>query len=251
MISRTEWEDAAREVMEKERRGLGAAPTDDEVLAFSRGELSGAREELVRTYLFHYPELLDALTAPFPGEDAAPLLSDAERTQDQERLRFRLPKDRPRPLWTYVGTAASLAALALAGLLVRSQSTVRRLDEQLRQPRVDIEHRLLMPDGQRGGGPEGERPVPLPLAAENLLLIPTLINQPTFRDYRVELMDLNEEPARLIYAANGVPRRTDDTLEIWVPRRFFRPGIYQLVVFGVDGSRAEHLAAYTMRLPRT
>ncbi|HXO22486.1 MAG TPA: hypothetical protein VOA87_21405 [Thermoanaerobaculia bacterium] len=273
MIKKSEWTAAYDELSAAGRRELGEPPSEEELLAYERGELSEAEAARVRKLLVYYPELVRALEPfPFPYEGKpgdAGYLSDEEQEQDWASLRARLGElvaptsgrakasrdvqrtSEPVAVWLrrWRISAAAAAALAVlfAGLLVRTQRDIRQLQQELREPRYNVEHRLLLPDGQRGGTLE-QPPIPLPSEADYLLLIPALINNPRFPDYRLDIVDLGTKPPRVIWTATGLRRRSDDTFEIWVPRSFLKPGEYRLVVYGLDGGRQETLATYTVRL---
>jgi hypothetical protein len=254
IMTENDWHEAARAVSDAELVRLGDPPTDDEVIAFSRGELTGAHESRVREYLVHAPELLDALTAPFPSADAAPVLTEAQLAHDWSRLRARIEPERPPvPRWYLRNNwaiAASVAAVCLAGMLAQSRLTNRRLQQQMSHPRTNLDNRLLLPDGRRGGGAEGEQPVALSADGSDFVLAPALINAPQYGDYGVELLDLAAIPPHSIFGATGLRRHTDNTLTIFVPRAFLPGGRYRLVVYGLEDSRRDVLATYTMRVPR-
>lgn len=250
-MMKNDWADAARAFSQEELTRLGEPPTDDEVIAFSRGELTGATEARVRQYLVHVPELLDALTSPFPESNAPRVLTTKELANDWTRLHARVEPSRTGYAPQIWAIAASVAALCMAGLLLQARMTNRRLEEELVRPRTNLESRLLLPDGRRGGGPAGEAPTPLSAGSSDFVLAPALINAPLYAGYEVELLDLAATPPRPIYTATGVERHTDNTLTIFVPRTFLPSGRYRLVVYGLEPSRRDPLATYTIRIPRS
>lgn len=268
MIKKSEWQAAYGELIAARRRELGDPPSEEELLSYSRGELSEPEAARVRDLLVCYPELiavLEPLPSPAAGQpEDADSLSQEELAQDWVSLQARLgaqhagrdawregdeetsaagwpvagPALRRLRRWQLSAAAAALLAVVFAGLLVRTQ-------RDLREPRYDVEHRLLLPDGERGGAQQP--PIPLPSEAEYFLLIPALVNAPRFPDYRLDIVDLNGQGERMIWSASGLRRRSDDTFELWVPRSFLEPGKYRLVLHGLDGRPVE-LARYTVRL---
>jgi hypothetical protein len=249
-MTKNEWLDAGRAFSEEELQRLGDPPTDDEVIAFSRGGLTGADEVRVRHYLVHVPELLEALTAPFPPAGTPVDLAEPQLAHDWMRLRARIEPSPPSSLRNIWPIAASVAAIGLAGLFTQARLTNRKLERELMRPRTNLENRLLLPDGQRGGGAAGELPLTLSAGGSDFVLAPAVINAPRYADYGVELLDLATTPPQSIYSASGLARHTDNTLTIFVPRSFLPPGRYRLVVYGIEESRRDALAAYTMRVPR-
>ncbi|MBV8516175.1 MAG: hypothetical protein JO197_02120 [Acidobacteria bacterium] len=247
-MTKNDWHEAVQAVSDAELASLGEPPTDEEVLAFSRGELTGVAEARVREYLVHVPELLDALTAPFPPEDAPSVLTDAEVAGDWKRIRAPIKPARPWYIRKGWAIAASVTALALGGLLMESHQTNRRLEHELAEPRTNLDNRLLLPDGERGLGED--RAATLPGGNADFVFAAALINAPRYDAYAVALLDLATTPSRLLYSANGLRRHTDNTLTIFVPRAFLPAGRYRLVIYGLQESRRDVLATYTLRVPR-
>ena len=220
----------------------GEPPTGDEIDAYLRGQLSAAEAERLQERLADYPELARVLATPFPAAD------DPDVRAYVRRMRRR--ENRVLLFWRTAAIAASVIAAVSGGLLFQMQTKARRLAAELARPRTDLENALLLPDGQRGSKPGDESPITLPAAGENFLLIPALINQPQFRRYRVDIVDLNTSAPRTIWSNPDIHRRTDDTFEIWLPRTFLADGgIYQIAVYGIDGT-TERLARYTIKVPR-
>ncbi|HEY6141043.1 MAG TPA: hypothetical protein VI670_25075 [Thermoanaerobaculia bacterium] len=230
MISNDDLRAAARALR------AGEPPTDDEIEAYLNGELSADEARRLRERLAQFPELARALNEPFPAADDPDVL---EESRSGGHVLF---------FWRTTAIAAVLTTVVLGVLLLQTQTKMRRMTKDLSRPHVDLENALLLPDGQRGK-PSDEAPIALPKSGENYLLVPALIHQPEFRDYRVDIVDLNTPAPHTIWSSSGLHRRSDDTFEIWIPRTFLNPGIYQLVVYGIDGT-AERLAKYTVRVPR-
>jgi hypothetical protein len=235
----------------EERRRLGEPPTVEEMLAYERGELPPQDEERVRALLVAYPELAQALVMPFPDDDGEPELSteliDAQWSSLQRRLiepnvfPFRAPAAARRtgtPGLRALAAAAAIAAVLSGGLLWRAEM-------KLGQPRMASDEQLLLPDGQRGPGEAS--PVISP-QDDSYLLVAPLINQQSFADYRLELIDAATR--RVLWTSMAMPRRSSDTFAILVPSSFLKPGRYQVVLYGVADGHDERMASYTLRVGR-
>lgn len=273
MIKKSDWEAAYRDLIVEGRKRVGEPPTEDELVAYSRNELSEAEATRVRELLVYYPELASALEAPFPfpyeGKPGdADFLSEEELERHWASLQARIQANAPvtakaipaisaswptqqliRRLryWQLSAAAAAVLAVTFGSLFLLAQWTVQR---ERSQPRVNLEHRLLLPDGQRGSA-TAQPPIPLPSETDYFLLIPALINHPQYPDYQLEIFDLREATPRQIWSRNGLRRRSDDTFEILVPRAFLKPGKYRLDLYGLEADGKKHqppLARYTIRL---
>src|SRR6266540_3152077 len=153
MITKSDFQAVNQELMAGARRRLGEPPTSEEMLAYTRGEMSPEEEASFRERLLCYPELVRTLTAPFPTEGAAPgdpdFLSDEELAKHwaslQTRMQGRSREGRVVPFWRAFGAIAAALAVALGALLWRAEW-------KLAQPRVVSDEQVLLPDGQRGQG---------------------------------------------------------------------------------------------------
>ena len=247
MITKSDWQAVNRQLMDQERTIVGDPPSPEELLAYTRGELSEDEEARIRERLVCYPELVRALTEPFPTEGAEPgdadYMSDAEFAQHwaslQKRLRRKRPVEENRVLqfWQWIGAIAAATSILLGGMLWRVRS------ESLK-PRVAWEQQILMPDGRRGAGDEGAT---LTAHGESFLLVTPLIVRRDYDRYRIELRDVAAN--RTMWRTEALHPREDDAFAILVPRRFLRPGKYQIAVYGVSGSGEEHVASYSLRVP--
>ncbi|HKO01331.1 MAG TPA: hypothetical protein VJ032_06550 [Thermoanaerobaculia bacterium] len=245
MIRKSDWDAVEEELMNEERRKLGDPSTAEEMLAYTRGELSPEQEERVREVLVCRPDLAEALTKPFPEDDAQPgdpgYLSEAELDKQWVRLQGKIGSN-VVPIRTDYWRNASLAlaaalVLALGGLLWLAQA--RRVDE----PRVLSGGQLLMPEGRRGGSTPG--PV-LSFDGESQLVSVSVIGQQEFPAYRLDIVNSSD---RRLWASGVVKPRTDETFGIMLPRKFLKPGEYRIVLYGVDGERSERLNAYGFVVP--
>jgi hypothetical protein len=217
----------------------GEPPTGEEIEAYLAGELSAEEAEKLQERLAAHPDIARLVAAPFPAADDPEVVG---------YMRYRSREPRVLLFWRTTAIAASVMVAVFGGLLVQTQTKTRRLARELTRPHSDLENALLLPDGQRGK-PSDERPITLPAAGEDILVMPALINEPQFPTYRIDIVDLNQPTPRTIWSRSGLRRRTDDTFEILLPRAFLAPGIYEIVVFGVDGTN-EQLAKYTVKVPR-
>jgi hypothetical protein len=250
VIGKAEWNIIQEKLNAEERRRLGDPPAVEELLAYERGELPPHDEERVRALLVAYPDLARALAMASPDDDGQPELStefiDAQWASLQKRLiepgvlPFRAPAaSRTRThAWRAFASAAAIAAMLCGGLLWRAEMKLAR-------PRVASDELLLLPDGQRGNGEAS--PVISP-QGDSYLLVAPLINQQSFAEYRLELIDAATN--RALWTSSAMPRRSNDTFAVMVPSSFLEPGRYQVVLYGVADGHDERLASYTLRVSR-
>jgi hypothetical protein len=69
---------------------------------------------------------------------------------------------------------------------------------------------------------------------------------PVFDTYRVEIVDVSAG-SRPLWSAAGLRGGSD--IPILVQRSFFKPGRYQVVLYGVSGGREERIATHGLRVP--
>jgi RNA polymerase sigma factor (sigma-70 family) len=248
MITKSDWQAVHARLLAERRETLGDPPTVEEMLAYSRGELSRDDEERVRALLVSYPELLRALTVEFTDDDAQPGDPDylpepvVARQWDafQGRIRGRQRSDGGRVLQFWRASAAVAAALAIAfgALLWRAQS-------QLDRPRVlSWQEQVLQPEGRQRGG--GEVVKTFSPNAELLLLAVSLLNEQEFPLYRLEIASA-ADPSRPIWRNSGA-KPQDAAFTVAIPRKFLASGTYRLTVYGINGAREEQLDTYAFRV---
>jgi hypothetical protein len=250
MTTKAKWQAMHDELLAGERRRLGPPPTDDEILDYERGELSAEQTERVRALLVAYPELAQAISAPFPTDDAQPgdpgYLSEADVSRHWAEFQRRNRRGRVLPfrkLATAAFAAAAMVAVIFGAMLWQARAERGRpVDE------VVWEQRDLLPGGRRGGGEEF---VPLTSRAEKVAITLQMMPQPQFAGYRLELLDVSGAEPRLVYDTTAVTVTDDMTVLVIVrPKSLKAGGKYQFVVYGVDGGRDEKLDTYSFRIPR-
>src|SRR6185436_7330472 len=119
MITKSEWRMADRQLMADDRQRLDDPPTAEEMLAYTRGELSPDDEAHVRERLVRHPDLVRTLTEEFPADGAEPgdpdYLSDEEFATHWNAMQQRL---RPRSGGKVVQFWRTFSAIAAALALV-------------------------------------------------------------------------------------------------------------------------------------
>jgi hypothetical protein len=253
MITKSDWEAVQQEMTAEDRRKLGEPPTAEEMLAYSRGELSGEKAGHVRAWLACNPDLVRALMEPFPAGDAKPgdadFLSSEELAKQWAILQRSIGSSTETSARVYqfpsrwTALAAALA-LVFAGLYWQAESKARRLTREMHEPQA-IESQLLLPDGRRGA----EQATMLTAQGEHIVLDVALFDSTRFETYQVEMRDANADPAKASWRSGAIRAAGDETLSIDVSRAYLKPGKYQLVVFGLDGAREQRLDTYTLRVP--
>lgn len=250
MITKSDWRAVNQTMMAEARKRNSEPPTAEEMLAYSRGELSADEEARVRERLLSYPELVRTLTAQFPMEGAEPghpdYLTDEEFARYWGALQKRMNRKGilqfPQS-WTALAAAL---ALVFGALFMHAEWKARRLARELSEPRVAADEQLLLPDGQRGGG---DASAVLRAGGESSLLVVPLISQPQFELYQLELVDLNASVPRTLWSSDPLHRRDNDSFAVLVPRSFLKAGKYQIVMVGISGERRERLSTYSLRVP--
>jgi hypothetical protein len=255
MIDKSEWQKANRELMAEERRKLGDPPTAEEMLAYSRGELSEAEDERIQDLLVAYPELARMFAEPFP-EEGDPVPQEQLRagwSALQRRLGGSEPLLHPRAetqrgrwlLHRHVPmTIAAALAVIFFGLFVQAESRARHHARRADQPRILAAPQELDPDGTRGAD---KTPTMLHKEGDAYLLKPRLINRVRHPHYQLELRDANDTP---IWTNNTAQPDEDDTFQIEIPHPFLRAGEpYALRIVGVNGDTRALVALYDLAVP--
>jgi hypothetical protein len=243
MITEPEWPEAYREGLENAQKRVGPPPTDEELERLKRGDLPQDEADRVRERLSYYPDLARAIAMPLPEENTAlaPRELDADIAALRKKLReqpdapavFPIPRKRPRALSI---AAAILVSLAIAGIAIWIAGRG--------EPRGSAT-RVLYADGHRGAG--AQMPIQLSKATDYLL-------QPVFRperpypQYRLDLLQAGTPSLRLIQSFENVHRQANGTYPIQLTTAGLTPGLYELVLYGIDGRATDRLAVYTMRV---
>jgi len=244
MTNHSEWQEANRRLMAEQREKLGDPPTAEEMMSYSRGELSESEEERIRDLLVAYPELARMYGAPFPEEPEENVADEAIEAgfQDLQR-RLGGAQDlglmRRKPVRHYIPTTIAAAlALLFFGLYVQAENRARD------NARDRVPYLLGAPqdlDSDRNRGPAA--PTVLRKDGDAYLLRPHLINQIRFPHYNIELHDQNGAVWTSPY---GEPDE-DDAFLIVIPHGFLRAGVtYQLHIFGVDGQTRRPIGSYNV-----
>ena len=245
MITKSDWRTVSQHFMADERRRVGEPPTAEEMLAYSRGELSAEEEARVRERLVCYPELVRTLTEPFPAEGAEPgdpdYLSDEDFAKHWASLQSR--RTRKPPVNRRVQFWRGVAALAAAIIAVLGVS-LWRARERLSQPTLLWEEQVLFPDGRRG--PSGQ-PATLTAEGDSILLVVPVLGEREFQRYRLEIVSAVSD--RTLWSSTAPHPGESRSFVIVVPRRFLKPGTLRVVVHGVAGASEERLAMYSLRVP--
>lgn len=233
MISKSDWQVVQDEMIEADRQQLGEPPTAEEMLAYTRGELSPREEDRVRALLVAYPELVHTLTAPFPTEDDGSLSSEEVSRRWKS---FQEPRGgKVLQFWRASTALAAGVALVFGGLLWREMS---------RGPRMLPEAQQLYADGQRGPGTEA---VTLTGSEDVFVLVVPLYNPARFEQFRLEIVG-TESGARPLWRGEVQPRPADDAFRLEVPRSSLDAGKYRVALYGVEGAREQLLDTYTIRV---
>jgi hypothetical protein len=229
--------------MAEERERLGEPPTAEEVLAYTRGELPAHEAARVCERLVAYPDLVRTLTAEFPADAATPgdpdYMSDDEFAKHWASMQKRLPRKeggRVVQFWPVISAIAATLAIVFGALFLQQRA-------ELMRPRVAWDQQDLRPDGSRGFN---DNAVTLQAQGESFLLVLRPPATPVFDSYRLEIVSSN--PERSLWKSEKLPWRVDD-IPILVRRSFFKPGKYQVILYGESGGQEERVNTYSLRVP--
>lgn len=246
MNGNSDWTAVHEQMLAEARQKLGAPPTAEELLAYSRGELPPDEEERVRALLVCYPDL--ARTLLCPGEDEiVPELTQEQIAADWKSLQKKIHGTRSDdrggnvlPFWRFSAAIAATLAVVFGGLLWRARS-------ELAEPRVPVEYSLQPEGGVRGGGDPSEA---ITIGGNVVLFVGRIGEDRGFDQFKAELADAAKPGRRLWISA---PFRVDgaDHFSIFVPaNRLERGRRYRVVLYGVDGTREERLETYSILISR-
>jgi hypothetical protein len=259
MNDKTEWQEANEQLKAEARKELGAPPTAEEMLAYSRGELSESEVEKIQDLLVAYPEVARMYGAPFPEpprEGDADAVSQDEVRAGWSALQARLgraetpaaahPEARRRRLLFHPRVPAAIAAalaVVFCGLFVQAESRARYHEREGRLPRILGAPQELDPDGNRGPS----APTMLQDDGEAYLLKLRLVNHVRHPHYRIVLQDTN---GATLWTNNSAHPDQDDAFQIVIPHGFLTAGVtYRFLVFGVDGETPTLAGTYDVAVP--
>ena len=233
MVNKSDWQEAGRRLTAELRQKLGDPPTAEQLLAYSRGELSESEEERIRDLLVAYPELARMYGAPLPDEPE-PDVSEEQIAAGLRNVKRRLgiPIAPSRRVWNYIPTTIAAAlALLFFGLYVQAESRARDFPRLLGAPQE------LESDANRGPATA----TVLQKDGEAYLLQPHLAAPIRYPHYSIELYDGNVP----LWTTHSAEPDQEDTFLIVIPHGFLRAGrTYQLRIFGMDGEARRNAGSY-------
>ena len=240
-MTNDDWYSAEAEYMRQERERLGGPPSPEEVAALLRDELAEAEAARVQALLVYYPGLSDLLGQNVPSEEPA-LLTREEVAAGWKSLQSRLPATMGRPPKRsfprrMLPLAAMLAVGFFSGFYLRTASTGK-----VPQPQAFSLPHELHPIGARRGAGE-ERPHRLAANERNYLLVLLLGHETQYPHYRIELIDSDMTPPKVIWRSSPLQQLANRPFTIAVPRAFLETGLYRVELYGEDG-QSHHLASY-------
>jgi hypothetical protein len=260
MIGRNDWKSAHAAVVAEARKRLGPPPTEAELDAYMHGGLPAAETERIEELLAIYPEFATAASAPFPATVPQPgdedYLAPEELEADWISLREKLRREPgtgtgPRRILPFRRVAEAATAAAAVGFVVLFFYVQSRAGRQAAEPRINVRVAppvVLEPGESRGNG-VGDSALTLAAGADEFPLVLPLTGQTAYPDYRLELVEVRGAAERTLWSRDGLRRFENDTLAISIPRTFLAPGVYRLVVFGVQGKAPTRLATFLIRIP--
>jgi len=241
MITKEEWEAVYREQIDAGRKRSGLPPTFEDVEALSRGVLPPAEADRVRELLSYYPDLLRVFTEALPEGDEG-VLTEEEIASDLEKIRRRLRDDRIPQIAGHEGREWRVLAVAAVVVIAIALGSVG-VWRMTKQPRALLTV-LIYPEASRGI----PTATPLRISTDaDYILKPVFEPRHPYSEYRLELVDLATAPPKRLWLRDHIARQSDGTYPVPLTTRGLEPGLYRLVLYGVDGT-VEDLAEYTLRL---
>src|SRR5258708_7706959 len=241
MISKSEWQKAYRDLLESEQERVGPPPTGEQLEALQRGDLLEDEADRVREQLSYYPDLARAMAAPFPEEGEALTAEEMEADLAAFHARLRaLPTppvsfpERRRLTPVLAAAAAVIVIVAIAGIVL--WLTTRG------EARTKVT-RVLYADGHRGAG--AQTPIQLSTAIDYVLK-PVFRPTRSYREYRLDLVQADTTPPRIVWSRSGTHRESDGSYPVTLYTKDLAPGRYELALYGVDAAESERLASYTV-----
>lgn len=252
---------ALRSYAAQERLASGHRVTEDEVIAYVNGELSGEQRERVEEAISLDPEAAELARdfamfpeAPAPGEEG--YLSPFDLARDWKALRARI--DVPEPIPARLAPALALAAclLAVAGLsfwgfLQRSArlETAEQLTAAL-APKINVQPYTLHQASPRGTVPGAQRPPDRLDGNEDVFWLRLIVSdQPRYERYRLEVRPLDLPEQSPLWSDDRLKLYSDGTFSVALPRAFLPPGRYELRIVGFRQGRKEPVTAYRIEIP--
>jgi hypothetical protein len=197
------------------------------------------------------PEMVRAMTQPFPEDDARPgdpdYLSEAELTKRWNALQQSIHGDRaaepgrvvPFRQTSKAGWTAAAAAIALvfAGLFAMTQWRLQKLTTQ---PQA-VESVVLDTSQTRGA----EEPPTVTCKGQSLALIAPLVPD-GYERFQIVLSEITQNAPRKWSAT--LQRGRGEALTVVVPCQYLHPSLYEVAVYGRNGDRQERLETYEIRV---
>jgi hypothetical protein len=197
MITKDDLHDALDEWILDERERLGGRPTDQQIVAFLRGELEPAEAARVQALLAYYPEL-------------TPLLK--ERSDKDRAARKRTA------MKVYAGAATLLSILLGTDTLQQRRKSI--------EPAVPSSHHEF--NTLRARGPSAVYELKAGQQRHLITLVPG--EPPRDTSYNLEIA----RDARVLWSATNV-RPVNDVFIVDIPGQFLPPGTYTLSI-AADGT---------------
>src|SRR5260221_2678691 len=243
MISKSEWQRAFRDSLEDEQQRVGPPPSDEQLEALQRGALSDHEADRVREQLSYYPGLARAMATPFPEDGDAQPPEEAQADQAELRWRVRALPAPPVAFPHRRTLTPVLSAAAAIIVIVAIAGTVAWLTTRGEARRTVT--RVLYADGHRGAG--AQTPIQLSTAIDYVLK-PVFRPTRSYREYRLDLVQADTTPPRIVWSHSGMHRESDGSYPVMIYTKDLAPGRYELALFGVDASESDRLSSYTVRV---
>ena len=244
MTTKSDWDAVRQDMTAEQRRKPGEPPAIEEMLAYSRGELSGEDAQRVQAWLAANPEMAQALTQPFPEDDARPG-DDGYLSQEEVSRRWSALRKEIRPGGRVVRFPA-MTALAAAAALIFAGLYFYEV-QQSRMPSLGAIEQELEPAGRRRGAIGDPPMIDVTQRVNTLALKLTSPKRDAW--YEIQIWKASGDPARPVWTSQPT-QAEDGKLEMNLTNRSLRPGLYRIHALRLDEQKERELVdEYLVRVP--
>jgi len=211
-----------------------------ELVAYRSEELEPDQEQRLLGHLLECRECLDRLLlipdpSAEPDAGASRRIADFELYAARRAIQARIRAERVER-WRIPATIA--ASLLVAALGVSTSIAVgngKRVAE-LSQPQLNVPIHELAPDGARRGPHSVAGTIEVPAHAASFTLILQTDPREAYSDYRVEILDSDEQE---VWSGRGLEIERRGTGTLGLSRHFLPAGHYQVRLYGLLGEAPE------------
>jgi len=246
-VKKPAFEDALKVLAARKRQELGEHPSPDHLLAYHVGKLESEETGRVQDHLAICGEcsqfVLQLGVNPNPESGRQALsISRQEVESNWEMLEDAIEKESlgpssVKPFFHRLRFAYSLAALLMLGLLGLTAWMITNQDPMIR---VNVPHEVLTSNLTRGGT---EPDLVLQTDGRRRYLLIQNPGTSDYSEYRIELIDKGTD--RILWRSRETSSLPDGDFSLEF-NELPAPGLYVILLTGLDGDEEVELARYTL-----